>query len=236
MRPIGQPGQHLRSLGQHPIHGQGHLCKGYPSPQTLPRPTGGPISTHLISRCEGVEIWMGLGSVAWSGQSGWTQSCGRTCKLANLNSFFLNNFWEIFFLIFFFTLFQNCQSQNGWTQSCGRTCNNFERKTNRINILLIVHHLLAIIFGGFLSIIFQILEHQRGGRHMCIHHVFPQIAYTLEVHTNNGCICSISPPHPDLNHLCTMHRATQGRLRHLGPIDHLGAITPLEITVKCVAM
>ena len=56
MRPIGHPGQHLRSLGQHPIHGQGHLCKGYPSPQTLPRPIGGPISTHLISRCEGVEM------------------------------------------------------------------------------------------------------------------------------------------------------------------------------------
>ena len=72
-----RPGQHLRSVGQHPMHGQGQPRV---TPPTLPRPIGGPISTTKCtsSRFEGVEIWMGLGSVA----SGWTQSSGRmqTCS------------------------------------------------------------------------------------------------------------------------------------------------------------
>ena len=76
-----RPGQHLRSLGQHPMHGQGQPRV---TPPTLPRPIGGPISTTKCtsSRCEGVEIWMGLGSVA----SGWTQSSGRmqTCSRLRL--------------------------------------------------------------------------------------------------------------------------------------------------------
>ena len=88
-------------------------------PQTLPRPIGGPISTHLISRCEGVEMWMGLGSVAWSGQSGWTQSCGRTCKLANLNSFFKIIFGR-FFSWYFFYLFSKLPEPE-WVNSIVRT-------------------------------------------------------------------------------------------------------------------
>ena len=64
--------------------------------------------------------------------------------------------------------------------------------------------------------------------HMGSYHVFPQSFY---IHKKNILTLVARAPHL-LNHLCTMRAEGHQSSRHLGPIDHLGAITPVEIIIQ----
>ena len=70
-------------------------------------------------------------------------------------------------------------------------------------------------------------EQYRIRNHMGSYHASPQISY---IYINILTLVARAPHL--LNHLCTMRAEGHRSSRHLGPIDHLGAITPPEIIIQ----